>query len=194
MTSVPGVSLDDLMRAYYLENNVCGPAECEPRIARLRRRRDDGAPFEIRLPDGRVMSMSVRPTSDGGTVMVRRDITAIRRAEEALRQREEHFRSLFELAPQGIIMHRDGVVLNANPAAAKIMKVASASDIAGQPISRFLPADEVAAAIKRGRDFIEHGTTEADIHEVKARRADGQMWSAPVQPREHSRCGRPPQE
>ncbi len=50
------------------------------------------------------------------------DIDARKRAEQAMRDAEERYRTLVELAPNGVIVHSDGVIEYANPAAAQILQ------------------------------------------------------------------------
>ncbi len=84
----------------------------------IRSRRKNGEIFDaylsasvIRDPNGRVM----------GAVGVSRDITERKRAEEALRQAEEKYRSIFENAVEGIFQTTpDGRYRSANPALARI--------------------------------------------------------------------------
>jgi PAS domain S-box-containing protein/putative nucleotidyltransferase with HDIG domain len=58
------------------------------------------------------------------------DITARKRAEEALRRAEEKFRSIFENAVEGIYQTTpDGKILNVNPALARILGYGSAEEM-----------------------------------------------------------------
>jgi PAS domain S-box-containing protein len=52
-----------------------------------------------------------------GSVAVVRDITQRRTAEDELRAGEERYRTLVELSPQAVIVHRQGRIVFANPAA-----------------------------------------------------------------------------
>jgi two-component system, cell cycle sensor histidine kinase and response regulator CckA len=59
-----------------------------------------------------------------GFVGVTRDVTARKRTEQKLRDSEERFRALVSFASEGIIVHENGVIVDANQAAA---------DMAGLP-------------------------------------------------------------
>jgi diguanylate cyclase (GGDEF)-like protein/PAS domain S-box-containing protein len=69
---------------------------------------------------GRWFEILVDPTEEGLAIFCR-DITARRRAEDALAEREQHFRSLVEQSPEAIVLHRDGRLLYANPAGARLL-------------------------------------------------------------------------
>jgi len=88
------------------------------------RARDSGKPEESEMatPDGRRWLIRGYPVRDAqgkvvGIVEVTQDITARKRAEEALQQSEERYRSLFLRVPVGIYRTTpDGQILEANPA------------------------------------------------------------------------------
>jgi diguanylate cyclase (GGDEF)-like protein/PAS domain S-box-containing protein len=80
-----------------------------------------------RDPNGRVLRMS-------GTVA---DIDNQRRAEEALRETEQRYRLLVELAPDAVIVHCDGIIEYANPAAARMLGATSPKALAGLELEEF---------------------------------------------------------
>jgi len=84
--------------------------------------RDDG----VLLPE-----TDVRPAMLQGVML---DVTDQTRAEEALRESEVRYRRLVDLAPDSILVHRDGRFVFANPAAARLLGAASATDLVGTPI------------------------------------------------------------
>ncbi len=68
-----------------------------------------------------------------------------RHAEEELRRSEAGFRALIEQAPDAILIHREGAVVFANPAAVTLLGLTGAQELVGQPISQCaLPGHEAA--------------------------------------------------
>jgi diguanylate cyclase (GGDEF)-like protein/PAS domain S-box-containing protein len=74
-----------------------------------------------RDPGGRAQRLS-------GTVA---DIDARKRAEQATREAEERYRSLIELAPDGVLVSSGGVIEYANQAAARILKAGASRRLVG---------------------------------------------------------------
>ena len=88
---------------------------------------------------GRALRMS-------GTVA---DIDARKRAEEATRDAEERYRSLIELAPDGVTVFSNGIIEYANPAAARIMKAGSPRELMGRKVEDFVHPEHRARFAER---------------------------------------------
>ncbi|WP_134699573.1 PAS domain S-box protein [Ammoniphilus sp. YIM 78166] len=70
------------------------------------------------------------------------------RVDEELRKSEERYRKLVELSPEGIVVHRDGIILFANKAAFQIVK-AQPNDLIGKNVYGFIHPDERGHSIER---------------------------------------------
>jgi len=73
--------------------------------------RKDGTSFPAELSASSIVDAQGRPRAFTGVV---RDITERKRAEDALREGEERFRTLSEATFEGIVIHRKGKILDAN--------------------------------------------------------------------------------
>jgi PAS domain S-box-containing protein len=111
-----------------------------------------------RRPDGSLIPTEVRllrlPTE--GQNLLRASITDNTerdRAQRALRESEEKFRALFEGSIQGIVLHDEVQILEANPAAVKIMGCSSPQDLLGKhpgdTSPEYQPNGESSASLSR---------------------------------------------
>lgn len=69
------------------------------------------------------------------------DITVRRRAQQAQRESEEHYRALAELSPEGILVDDGETIVFANPGLAKILGYASPDDLIGKNVIDLLAYD-----------------------------------------------------
>ena len=89
---VPGVRYEDLVREGVRRGLYPGvePAQAEAWIADQLAAHRAGSATEVQLADGRWLQAIARPTADGGTVDVRRDITERKHLEEAIEHMAMH--------------------------------------------------------------------------------------------------------
>ena len=80
-----------------------------------------------------------------------RDITERKQAEEALRESEERYRNLLELAPVGIAVQVEGKIVFTNTAGAQIIGAQSPEEITGRDISTIIHPDYVDRSLDRIR-------------------------------------------
>jgi diguanylate cyclase (GGDEF)-like protein/PAS domain S-box-containing protein len=64
-----------------------------------------------------------------------------RRHARALRETEDRYRQLLELSPDAVIVHEQGRILFANPAAARILALAQEGELVGRDVAEFVDDD-----------------------------------------------------
>ena len=71
-------------------------------------------------------------------IMSLRERAARNRAEEAQKESEERYRSLVELMPDAVAVHRDGIIIYVNPAGVRITGGKSPEDLLGRSVYQFI--------------------------------------------------------
>jgi diguanylate cyclase (GGDEF)-like protein/PAS domain S-box-containing protein len=77
------------------------------------------------------------------------DIDERKRAEAALRDAESRYRSLVEIAPDGILVHSGSLIEYANPAMARLLKAGAPGNLVGMRVEEIVHADSMARLRER---------------------------------------------
>jgi PAS domain S-box-containing protein len=140
----PGMTFEAVVRAFvergYASIGDADPEEWIP--ARVERHRRCVQVPDFRRPNGRWIQVNEYRTADGGTAMVRTDITERKRTEEALQESESTLRTLIDSGATDImaLLDLEGRIRAANDRTALAFGLTSAS-IIGRHITEFMPAD-----------------------------------------------------
>ncbi|BCX18547.1 MAG: hypothetical protein KatS3mg117_2229 [Geminicoccaceae bacterium] len=133
--------------------------------------------IEMRRLDGRVVTVETVTAAihDRGALalqIVMRDVSERKAAERALKEAEERWRTLVEVAPIGFLLYRDGGYRYANPAAARILGAQRPDELVGlDPFTLILePYHE--AIRERAARLLAGGPSEPPL-EIEMRRLDG---------------------
>ncbi|TAK83422.1 MAG: EAL domain-containing protein [Betaproteobacteria bacterium] len=112
---------------------------------------------------------SGRATRVSGTVA---DIDDRKRAEEALREAEQRYRGLVELAPDGIVVSSKRLIEYANPAGARILRAPSARRLVGMKSDDLMLPPSLARYEERMR-YLQAGPGVTSFEERGLRCLDG---------------------
>ena len=106
-------------------------------------------------------------------------------AEEQVRQSEERFRRLTDAAFEGVLVHDNGMMLEANPAIARIFGY-ELDDLIGRNLIDVIPGPESRALV------LEHIRTGSEArYEITGQRKDGTPFTAEITSRPTSHKGKP---
>jgi diguanylate cyclase (GGDEF)-like protein/PAS domain S-box-containing protein len=112
--------------------------------------------------EGRALRMS-------GTIV---EIDARKRAEQASRDAEERYRSLIDLAPDGVIVASNGFIEYANPAAVRLLKAGSAQRLLGTRTEQYIHPEQRARFLER-RNYLFAGPGNIAFEERRFVALDG---------------------
>ena len=137
--------------------------------------RDD---FAHNRPRGRIQ-ITYAPHLDHSGVMIGLfsiavDITDSVKTAAALRESEERYRSLVELAPVGVIVSSKDQIVFANRAAAHIYGLTAPDQMIGLALDRFYHPEDQAAARRRFKEVIDNKTT-LPFLELRILKPNGQV-------------------
>jgi diguanylate cyclase (GGDEF)-like protein/PAS domain S-box-containing protein len=146
---VPGIRFEDVVRlsAARVDPDAAAPDAgdwADFVAARLAAHRDPQGPMLYRTTQGQVLRIDEHRTARGNTVGMRTDVTELIAMQEERRRTEERFRSLYDLAPVGLVLTRpDGAIVEANPA---FRALAGLDDGPARLVDMVAPAEAEAMA------------------------------------------------
>ena len=102
------------------------------------------------------------------------DITAQRRAENALRESEERYRNLVEMLPEGLWVQRNGIILYVNPAMVRLLGASREEELLGRSVYDFVHPESRDSVRERTEEVQEKGVT-VPLKEQKYISLDGSV-------------------
>lgn len=132
-------------------------------------RRKDGGLLPALVEDRMLYDSTGAPS---GLRIAISDLSARKRAEDALRESEERYRQLIELSPDAIVVDSAGELVFANSAAVRIFGARSAADLLGRRVMNLVHPESEHIARDRERRLSENGSP-VPLLEQKLVRLDG---------------------
>jgi PAS domain S-box-containing protein len=123
--------------------------------------------FDVRCKDGSEKVIHFRPVSmeDQDQFIIYEDITERKRAEEALRDSEEKFRTVVENSKEGIAILQDDKIVYVNPRIERLSYFSKA-DIFSRDFLSFIHPDDRATASRRYSE-VKNGKRFSEFHDYK---------------------------
>ena len=143
-----------------------GQEQGETALVERRLRRGNGAFVDVEV------SSTVMP--DGRLQGILRDVTERKRAVEALRRSEESFRRLIERSPGVVVVHRGGVIVYANEAAATALGYGDPKELVGVSALDIVHPEDKGVVVERIARQLETGEP-VPLREERYLRRDGTL-------------------
>jgi PAS domain S-box-containing protein len=143
-------------------------------------------PAEIQLKDGRWLLVSRHPTTEGGNVFVRTNITRLKQMEQALRDSEQRFRCIAETHPVPVVICalQDDRLLYVSPGTASLLAASVEAILASSPQTFFAEVKDLQC-IKNTL----LGGESVGSYECTLKKIDGSLFPAAVTARRVSYLG-----
>lgn len=136
----PGLSLEENTRNLYDKFDPQGEdieeyfSNMISRIKSLNANR-----LDRRFKSGKIVEIIRTNLPQGGFVCTYKDITLEKSTQELLKESENRYRKMVELSPDGIIVHKDGIIIYANTAAIRLLEAKDLHSIVGDKIQKYFP-------------------------------------------------------
>ena len=114
-----------------------------------------------------------------GRLFILHDITQRKLAEQARRESEARYQMLIELMPDGVVMQRNGQVIFANPASARLIGAKSPDDLLGRYGLDLIHPDSRELVLQRLREILSEDQA-VPLIEEKFVRLDGTVIDVEV--------------
>ena len=101
------------------------------------------------------------------------------KAELDLRESEEKYRSLVDLVPDAVLVHREGTVVYVNPECVRLVGADTADDLIGRNMLPFIHPDDRPMALEHLRLMKEKGMT-IPLVEERLQRLDGRPFTVEI--------------
>lgn len=174
-----GTSFDEFIEAPYLDikSRLGEDAANKWLTGRRRQHRDAAGNHEFQGINGHWFNLRERRTPDGYTVTMVTDITDRRESEIRLQENEERYRTLINLMPDAIYVHKRGTISLCNEAALALFGASSTEGLIGKELLDLTHPEFHDVALQRRSMIVEEGTRTAFMRQKRLRLDGSWFWA-----------------
>ncbi|MDR3435701.1 PAS domain S-box protein [Telmatospirillum sp.] len=171
---ITGTTYGEFIRSL-AEEWMSDPAAIRRWVEEHVERRRFGLTHECKTPEGRWFLVRDLRLPDGSTVMTGTDITGLKNREQALRESEARFRTIFQNAPIGFVVIRSGGrIIQANQALLSMLGY-HADELAAMCYADLVYPEDLTAEATLARQLVA-GVIDSYRHETRYLRKDGRTF------------------
>jgi len=122
-------------------------------------------------------SLSERRTPDGFTVKMVSDVPDLYESQTRLLESEERYRTMINLSPDAIYVHKQGIIAVCNEAAIELFGAQSADELIGRELLDLTHPDYREEARKRRSSVVEEGTRTLAMRQKRLRLDGSWFWA-----------------
>jgi PAS domain S-box-containing protein len=174
-----GASFDEFIDAPFrdIRSRAGEDAALKWRTESLRRHQEATGTYEFQGAGDRWFSLRERRTPEGFTVTLVTDITDRHESEARLQESEERYRTLINLMPDAIYVHRRGIIALCNEAAIELFGASSAEDLLGMELLELTHPEYREFARHRRDSMVDEGTRTVFMRQKRLRLDGSWFWA-----------------
>ena len=146
-------------------------------VERLRQHKAAKGNYEFQGKNDAWFSLSERRPPDGFTVTMVSDISDLYESQTRLLESEERYRTMINLSPDAICVHKQGIIAVCNEAAIELFGAQSADELIGRELLDLTHPDYREEARKRRSSVVEEGTCTLAMRQKRLRLDGSWFWA-----------------
>jgi PAS domain S-box-containing protein len=146
-------------------------------VERRRQHKTAQGNYEFQGKGGTWFNLRERRTPEGFTVTLLTDVSEQHQSQDRLLESEERYRTMINLSPDAIYVHKLGVIVVCNEAAIELFGASSADQLIGRKLLDFTHPDYREAARQRRSAVVQEGTLALAMRQKRLRLDGSWFWA-----------------
>ena len=174
-----GMAFEDLIKWPYedIKDRFGEEAADEWRVGRRRQHREAQGTYEFQGTRGAWYVLRERRTPEGFTVTMLSDVTDRHESAARLQESEARYRTMIDLSPDAIYVHKLGIIALCNEAAMALFGATSADELLGRELLELTHPDHHDLVRERRSAVVENGTRTVFMRQKRLRLDGSWFWA-----------------